>query len=124
MLSGPFVLLCRRPECDHLAGHWELPGGKIEPGETPEDCLARELLEECSIEAEIGELFAENTHRYPHATIRLLAFRVESWSGELRLHAHDEHRWVPLSEVNELPLAPADVPILTKLRAESEVVGS
>lgn len=110
------VLLARRPPGDRLAGFWELPGGKIEVGESPEACLARELAEECGIEATVGALFAESTYRYPHATIQLLAFRVDSWSGELLLRAHDEHRWVTTSEFGEVPLAPADIPIMARLR--------
>jgi 8-oxo-dGTP diphosphatase len=69
------VLLSRRPPGDRLAGFRGLPGGKLEVGESPEACLARELAEECGIEATIGPLFAESTYRYPHATIQLLAFR-------------------------------------------------
>ena len=112
------VLLARRPAEDRLAGHWEPPGGKIEAGETPKECLARELAEECGIAATIGALFAESTYSYPHATIQLLAFWVDSWSGELVLRAHDDHRWVALSQANELTLAPADIPILERLRDE------
>lgn len=110
------VLLARRPPGDRLEGHWELPGGKIEPGESPEACLARELAEECGIEASIGPLFAESTYRYPHIGIQLMAFWVDSWRGELEMRAHDAHRWVTPSESGELPVAPADVPILARLR--------
>ena len=112
------VLLAKRPLGDRLAGHWELPGGKLEPGEAPEACLARELAEEFGITAEIGPLLAENVHAYPHATIQLLAYRVDVWMGELELRAHDDLRWVTLDAIEELTLAPADVPILRRLRDE------
>jgi mutator mutT protein len=112
------VLLARRPAEDRLGGHWELPGGKVEVGETPEECLARELTEELNIKVSVGSLFAESIHRYPHATIHLLAFRVDTWRGEFELRAHDDHRWVALSKANELTLAPADIPILERLRDE------
>ena len=118
LLRGDEILLARRQAGGHLAGYWELPGGKLEPGESPEECLARELAEELGIEAVVGALFAESTHCHPHITIRLLAFHIDSWTGELQLHAHDDHRWVPLSEAEELPLAPADIPILARLRDE------
>ena len=118
LLRGDEVLLARRPVGDRLAGHWELPGGKLELGESPEECLARELAEELGIDAVVGPLFTESTHVYPHATIRLLAYRIERWTGELQLQAHDEHRWVSLLEVEELTLAPADIPILARLRDE------
>ena len=112
------VLLSRRPPGDRLAGFWELPGGKVEAGETPEECLARELAEELDIKVSVGVLFAESTYRYPHATIRLLAFRIDRWSGEMMKYAHDDHRWVTLGEVEQLTLAPADVPIVQRLQIE------
>ena len=112
------VLLARRPAEDRLAGHWELPGGKVEVGETPKECLARELAEELAIAVSVGALFAESLHRDPHVTIHLLAFWVDSWSGELERHAHDDHRWVTLGEVGQLTLAPADVPIVQRLQIE------
>jgi 8-oxo-dGTP diphosphatase len=118
LVKGSDVLLARRPSGDRLAGYWELPGGKVEAGETPEQCLARELSEECGIEAAIGPLFAESTYRYPHALIHLLAFWVDRWSGELVLRAHDDHRWVAPRAAEQLTLAPADVPILARLRDE------
>lgn len=118
------VLLARRPLGDRLAGFWELPGGKIELGESPEECLARELAEECGIEASIGPLFAESTYRYPLATIQLLAFWVDAWNGELVLHAHDAHRWLELDDLDEILIAPADIPILERLRHEVSLSGS
>lgn len=118
LLCGSEVLLSRRPAGGHLTGHWELPGGKVEPGESAEECLARELLEECGIEAQVGVLFGESTYRYLHATIHLLAFFIDSWQGEPQLYAHDDHRWVRLSQIDELTLAPADIPILERLRDE------
>lgn len=109
MRQGGRILIARRPSEDALAGHWELPGGKVEAGERPEECLARELREECGIKAVVGRQFAESTHRYPHATIHLLAFWVDSWSGELVLHARDDHRWVSLSDVESLRSLRAEV---------------
>jgi len=109
LVKGGAVLLAQRPIGDRLAGHWELPGGKVEAGKSPEECLARELREECGIEAVAGQQFAESTHRYPHATIHLLAFWVDSWSGELVLHARDDHRWVSLSDVESLRSLRAEV---------------
>ena len=109
------VLLARRPPGDRLAGRWELPGGKLEPGESPEDCLARELAEERGIEASVGSLFAKSTYRYPHATIQLIAFWVDTWSGEPVLRAHDSYVWSDPRDLGELLLAPADIPILARL---------
>lgn len=65
-MNDGHVLLSRRPPGDRLAGFWELPGGKIEAGETPEEWLARELADECGREASIGSLFADSAYRNPH----------------------------------------------------------
>jgi len=87
------VLLARRPPGDNLAGYWELPGGQDRNRRDPEECLARELAEECGIDAVVGTPFAESTYRYPHAHIRLLAYRITSWSGDISLRAHDAYCW-------------------------------
>jgi 8-oxo-dGTP diphosphatase len=116
LVDGGRLLLARRPAGDRLEGMWELPGGKIEAGESPQQCLARELAEECGLVVTVGEFFAESRFHYPHADIRLEAYRIESWSGQLALRAHDAVRWVAADEFDALPIAPADVPILERLR--------
>ena len=87
-VDGQKVLIARRKSSGHLAGMWEFPGGKIEPNETPEDCLKRELREELNIEVDVERHFATNIHHYDHMTIELLAYRVRWVSGELNLNAH------------------------------------
>ena len=97
-------------------GGWEFPGGKLEAGETPEQCLARELREELRIEAKIGEYLAENSHDYDFGIVHLSVYRVLSWQGEIALTVHDDMRWVPVQELAELPgLLPADVPVARAL---------
>ena len=103
------LLLARRPVVDEFAGHWELPGRKVEAGESPGGYLALELREECGIEAVVGRHLCESTHRYPHAMIRPLAFLVESRSGELVPHAHDDHSWVRMSNVEAFRSLRAEV---------------
>ena len=68
------LLLMRRAPGEKFEGRWEFPGGKIEPGESPEECLRRELFEELGIEASIGPFFAENIYDYPGGRIRLLVY--------------------------------------------------
>lgn len=105
------VFLAQRPAGDPLAGKWEFPGGKIEPGETPEQCLARELHEEFGIHATVGRFFCESRFAYPKGVIHLLAFLVHSCIGEFQLHAHGALAWVAPEELMDRDLSPADIPI-------------
>ena len=117
-LDNGRVLLAQRPPGDPLAGLWELPGGKVEENESPEACLERELFEECGVSVCVGRKYAASSYTYPHATVTLLAYLIEAWQGELRAHFHSEVKWFALANITRLELAPADVPILTRLRHE------
>lgn len=103
------VLLARRAEAkDPLAGRWEFPGGKLEPGETPEACLQRELTEELGIETQIDKFFAESS--YPETSIQLLAYRVRWTGGALCPKVHDKLAWVA-DDILHYDLLPADIPL-------------
>ena len=78
LFRGGKLLIARRPTADNLANKWEFPGGKVEAGETPEACLARELDEELGIEVRVGAFLGESVYHYEHGAIRLLAYRT-SW---------------------------------------------
>lgn len=113
--DGRFLIAQRRPDDGSLGGLWEFPGGTVEAGETPEDCLRRELAEELAIEVRIGELINRNTHAYPHVTIELLAFRVTWLEGEMELREHTSARWVAPDELDLFPMPPADGPLVRVL---------
>ena len=116
------ILVMRRAPFMSCPGSWEFPGGKQEAGETPEQCLARELREELHIEARIGEYLTENSHGYDFGTVHLCVYRVLSWKGDIALTVHDDMRWVPLRELAGFPgLLPADIPVA---RALEEKLGS
>ena len=98
-----------------FAGKWEFPGGKMEPGESPEECLARELAEELGVEARIGKLFLSTRHTYSHMAIEFVTYETEIVSGEPRLRDHHEIRWVLPEELSLYDFPEADRPVVEKL---------
>ena len=113
------VLVAQRPPGKALAGKWEFPGGKIEPGEAAEACLARELREELGIEVEVGEALAPATHAYGFRVIRLLPFLCRLRAGVPCAHEHSALRWCTPDEIATLDLSPADLPVLAEYRARA-----
>ncbi len=111
MMRRGRILIARRADHGHINGKWEFPGGKLEPGETPEQCLARELFEEFGIRATVGPLIAENCHDYGEKAIRLLVFRITRIRGDFVPVEHDAIEWVRPAELLSYDLAPADIPV-------------
>ncbi|QQA99762.1 (deoxy)nucleoside triphosphate pyrophosphohydrolase [Corynebacterium marquesiae] len=108
--DGQRFLACRKKPGKPLEGHWEFPGGKIEPGETPEEALAREIREELNLIAEVGQKVTTTTYEYDFATIELTTFYCTLVDGDLRLTDHDDTKWVTSTEAAHLTWAPADIP--------------
>ncbi|WP_408927276.1 (deoxy)nucleoside triphosphate pyrophosphohydrolase [Corynebacterium marquesiae] len=108
--DGERFLACRKKPGKPLEGHWEFPGGKIEPGETPEQALAREIREELNLIAEVGQKVTTTTYEYDFATIELTTFYCTLVDGDLRLTDHDDTKWVTSTEAAHLTWAPADIP--------------
>lgn len=102
------VLVFQRAQGQSLAGFWEFPGGKCEPGETLQQCLQRELLEELCIEARVGQLLGCHSHVNAQTTVRLSVFAVTSWVPEPLLSVHDQSRWLAAQELDSVNWAPAD----------------
>jgi 8-oxo-dGTP diphosphatase len=108
------VLMAQRPAHKHLGGKWEFPGGKIDPGETPEAALHRELREELGVSIVILRPLAPHTHAYSTVTIELIPFvvRLTADSPAPQPHEHPALRWVPAVELLTLDLPEADLPII------------
>jgi 8-oxo-dGTP diphosphatase len=109
------ILIAQRHSNDRLAGLWEFPGGKIEVGETPEQCLKRELQEELEMDAVIGKYLGSSFYDYDHISIELMAYRAFWRGGTLRLVSHQTCRWVTPDQLADFPFTPADVPFVQRL---------
>lgn len=105
-------LLCRRPEGKACALKWELAGGKVEPGETHAQALAREWREELGVELSVGEQIADVEQANPGVTVRLWVYRARIISGDPTPREHAELRWVTPHERAQYDLCPADRVVL------------
>ncbi|AGB44129.1 ADP-ribose pyrophosphatase [Mesorhizobium australicum WSM2073] len=108
------VLLAQRPQGKQLAGLWEFPGGKVEPGETPEQCLIRELQEEIGIETEIPCLapltFA--SHSYDDFHLLMPLFVCRRFRGIAQPREGQALKWVRPKQMRDYPMPPADAPLI------------
>ena len=96
---------------------WEFPGGKIDWGESPEECLKRELHEELGIEAFVGQACPTTTHHYPSFSVTLYPFICEIISGEITLHEHSAMVWLASEELHSLDWAEADIPVIADYKS-------
>ena len=112
------VLIDRRPQKGLLGGLWEFPGGKIEPGETIEACIQREIQEEIGIEIEVGAHLITVDHAYTHFKVRLEVYHCYHRSGEPQAIECDEVRWVSLEELDQFPFPKANLEIINALLLE------
>jgi 8-oxo-dGTP diphosphatase len=109
------VLVSQRPAGKTLAGLWEFPGGKLEPGEAAEAALQRELFEELGIQVRSCRPLMQLQHEYPERHVELLVWLVEHHDGEARGLEGQALRWVSVQELPALDLLPADLPIIEYL---------
>jgi len=112
------ILLTQRPEGKSMAGLWEFPGGKVEPGETPENALIRELEEELGIDAWASCLapltFA--SHSYPDFHLLMPLFACRKWQGAPQGREGQALKWVRPDALRDYPMPPADIPLIPILR--------
>ena len=99
---------------------WEFPGGKIDEGESPEECLRRELVEELGIQVRVGKSLPATTHQYPTFSVTLHPFICSIDSGTIVLHEHAAITWLPPEKLHFLDWADADIPVIESYLAECE----
>lgn len=118
MDSDGRILIAKRPEGKKMAGLWEFPGGKIDPGETPERALIRELQEELGIDTRTSCLapigFASHAYDDFHLLMPLYVCRV--WDGAPTPREGQELAWVRPARLGDYPMPPADIPLIAQLR--------
>ena len=115
--DGAFFIT-RRHQGVHLEGYWEFPGGKCDPGESLERCLAREIREELDVEVRVGRELLSCAHEYPGRTVELHFFDCEM-AGEPRAVLGQEMRWVSREELQDLQFPPADDVLIDLLSGRS-----
>lgn len=115
LVRDGLVLVAQRGELMSLPLLWEFPGGKIEPGESPQTALERELHEELGVQATVGELIETTEHEYDFGVVTLTTFYCSLASGEPTLTEHAQIRWLPADELTALDWAPADIPAVHKI---------
>ena len=114
--EGRFMI-CQRPAHKARGLLWEFVGGKVEPGETKEQALARECREELDVALEVGSVFMEVTHTYPDMTVQLTLFNAAIREGEPKLLEHKDLRWITPAEIPQYTFCPADKEILERIIA-------
>lgn len=112
------LLITQRQPGSHLEGLWEFPGGKREPGESLQECLARELREELGIGVQVAELLETITHAYPGKVVRLNFYPCRWLSGELQALGCAAFRWIRREELDTYEFPAADARLLSRLKQE------
>lgn len=110
------ILIGQRPEGKALPGLWEFPGGKLEEGETIEQCIIREIKEELNVCCEVGKFLLSVSKEYEHGDFKLMVYEATIKDMEhLKANVHQDLRWVTPKEMNDYEFPPADVEIIEYL---------
>jgi 8-oxo-dGTP diphosphatase len=122
IVRGNEILVGQRRRGDRHAYKWEFPGGKVEPGETPQEALVRELREELNIQSKVGEEIARYRHDYPNgASVVLLFYAVKEFEGNPSCRAFEKIQWVERALLPKLDFLDGDFDFVRRLaRGEFE----
>lgn len=115
--NGEPIIFATQRGYGELKGGWEFPGGKIEEGETPQEALKREIMEELETEISVGELINMIEYDYPTFHLSMDCFWAEIVSGDLVLKEHEAAKWLTKEELDSVEWLPADVTLIEKIRA-------
>ena len=114
--SGEKIIFATERGYGEFKGGWEFPGGKIEPEETPQQALCREIMEELDTKIQVGELIDTIEYDYPSFHLSMDCFWCEVVSGNLVLKEHEAARWLTSDELDSVEWLPADVTLIDKIR--------
>lgn len=114
--NGEPVIFATQRGYGELKGGWEFPGGKIEDGETPQEALKREIIEELETEIQVGDLIDTIEYDYPAFHLSMDCFLAEIISGELVLKEHEAAKWLMKEELDSVEWLPADIALIDKIR--------
>ena len=109
-------MICQRPAHKARGLLWEFVGGKVEPGETKEQALIRECMEELAVTLNVGDIFMDVIHEYSDLTVQLTLFNALIQSGIPQKLEHNDIQWITVDEIDQYDFCPADEEILTKLK--------
>lgn len=109
------ILIAQREGGSHMEYKWEFPGGKLEPGETLEECIVREIKEELDMKIEVLDIYKAVQFKYMEKDILLLAYKCRLLEGEGRTVECNDFRWVKRDELKNYDFVPADIAIVEKI---------
>lgn len=117
LIEGGKVFAAQRNYVGTLAGRWEFPGGKLEPGESAEHAVIREIAEELGIVIRVQRQLLTVAHTYPTFSLTMYVFLCTRLSGEIQCLEHAQYRWLAFDELDSLPWAEADLPVVASVRS-------
>lgn len=113
--DGERFMICQRPPHKARGMMWEFVGGKVEPGETHEQALVRECLEELAVTVSVNDVFMEVVHEYPDITVHLTLFNAVIAEGTPQLLEHNDIKWITVQQIPDFVFCPADTEILERI---------